>query len=114
MCMKKYICPYCFCGRVTTKGEKPYKLNDEFADCQYCNGTGFIESKWIGEHCKKCGREQRLAWSIKDDIWNYLVPGKWKEKVLCMECFLEMVPSTYRITLEDFTFLDFLTGDIDE
>ncbi len=26
--------------------------------------------KWDGEFCKNCGREQRLAWAIKDNLYG--------------------------------------------
>ena len=38
--MENEVCLHCLFGRVTSKGEKPYKLNDEFKDCPYCNGIG--------------------------------------------------------------------------
>lgn len=45
---------------------------------------------WEGETCKRCGRDQRLVWSVHDNHWE-LVPCKYKNKVLCLECFLELV-----------------------
>lgn len=44
---------------------------------------------WSGETCKKCGRNQRLSWDIKDKVW-YSLPEIWHNKVLCLECFLEL------------------------
>lgn len=49
--MKK-ICPFCFCGRVTTKNEKPYKLKNEFKDCSFCKGTGILEKEEINEYSR--------------------------------------------------------------
>jgi hypothetical protein len=45
--------------------------------------------KWKGEHCKNCGREQRLAWTISDTLWNIVVPANLLSKVICLECFLK-------------------------
>lgn len=57
--------------------------------------------------CKKCSREQRFEFSIKDEIWE-LLPGVWQNHVLCFECFLEelerAVPDK-RLSLNDFFFL---------
>lgn len=44
---------------------------------------------WDGEVCKKCGRDQRLVWSVNDDCWDSIVPSEFKNKVLCLECFFE-------------------------
>jgi hypothetical protein len=45
---------------------------------------------WEGEHCARCGREQRLCWGVTDYFWNKIVPEVYKSRVLCLECFLEL------------------------
>ena len=45
---------------------------------------------WQYETCKCCTREQRLAWSISDELWDKVVIDYYKTKVLCLECFLRM------------------------
>jgi hypothetical protein len=40
------------------------------------------------EHCVLCGREQRLAWSVKPHVWSSVM-GDFKG-VSCLECFLKM------------------------
>ena len=43
------------------------------------------------QSCKYCGRDQHIIWSVKDNIWNIL-PKKWKNKCLCLECFSLLCP----------------------
>jgi hypothetical protein len=66
------------------------------------------------QSCKKCQKEMRFEFSIRDEIWNKL-PTKWRDQVLCIECFLEElekeVPSQ-QISLNDFFFLG-IVGSID-
>lgn len=45
---------------------------------------------WNGETCKFCGRDQHLAWGVSDDLWHKVVLSDYIDKVLCLECFLEM------------------------
>ena len=57
--------------------------------------------------CKKCFREQRFEFFIKDEIWNML-PKMWQNHVLCFECFLEELEKSApdkRLSLNDFYFL---------
>jgi hypothetical protein len=37
---------------------------------------------------QKCGKEMRFEFSINNEIWKKL-PDTWRNKVLCIECFLE-------------------------
>lgn len=46
--------------------------------------------KWDGETCRCCTREQRLAWSVGDELWERVVIPYFRTKVLCLECFLSM------------------------
>jgi len=53
------------------------------------------------QSCKHCGRDQSIAWTVKDEYWKG-VPEKYKDKALCLECFCGMVPET---RMEHFTLL---------
>lgn len=67
--------------------------------------------------CKRCPRIQRFEFSIKDEIWN-LIPEKWHNRVLCIECFLELLEENIvgklKISLEDFEFLGIAGLDIEK
>ena len=57
--------------------------------------------------CKKCLKKMRFEFHIKDETWNKL-PEKWRDRVLCIECFLEElehVATDQKISLLDFHFL---------
>lgn len=43
------------------------------------------------QSCKHCGRDQWVIWTIKDDYW-YLIPRKYHNKALCLECFVNLCP----------------------
>ncbi len=45
---------------------------------------------WEYETCKCCTREQRLAWSVPDELWDRVVIDYYRGRVLCLECFLRM------------------------
>ena len=63
------------------------------------------ENQW--QYCKKCGRDMRFEFSIRDEIWKKL-PIEWQNHVLCIECFIEELEKTspnQRIELSDFNFL---------
>ncbi len=63
--------------------------------------------------CKKCFREQRFEFFIKDEIWKML-PGTWQNHVLCFECFLEELETAApgkRLSLNDFYFLGVVGTD---
>jgi hypothetical protein len=51
------------------------------------------------QSCKHCGRDQSIIWTVKSSIWD-LVPEKYQNTALCLECFHKFVPDA---TLEDFT-----------
>jgi len=66
-----------------------------------------------GEICKKCGREQRIAWSVTNDLWEAVVSPEFKNKTLCLECFLEMADEKeVDIKLKDFVFLGWVGENI--
>lgn len=66
------------------------------------------KAAWNGETCKRCGRDQRLAWGVKDAIWDRAVPEKWRNKVLCLECFLELMDRECNNTAEIKEIIEFL------
>jgi hypothetical protein len=43
---------------------------------------------WPGERCKRCLKPQRLSWLVTDECWERIVPQRYTNKVLCLECFL--------------------------
>ena len=43
------------------------------------------------QSCKHCGRNQSIAWTVEDEYWER-VPGKYRDKALCLECFCRMAP----------------------
>ena len=43
------------------------------------------------QSCKRCGRDYHIIWSIEDKVWNKL-PVKYHNKMLCIECFIELYP----------------------
>jgi len=68
--------------------------------------------KWRYEHCKICGREQRLAWSVKDEVWKKVM-GNWN-RVACLECFLKKADEKkINITKTDFNFLGWIGYYVD-
>ena len=40
--------------------------------------------------CEKCRREMVLGWHISCDKWRML-PRKWWDSALCLECFIVLV-----------------------
>ena len=70
--------------------------------------------KWNGEICKLCKREQRIAWSVKDSLWNRIVDEKYRNKVLCLECFLKIADKKgINISKKDFIFLGWIGNNIE-
>jgi len=60
-----------------------------------------FKRKWFYEVCKKCHRNQRLIWSVKDSVWKDVVPKKFYSRVLCLECFLEFASKKKIIVTQD-------------
>jgi len=56
------------------------------------------------QSCRYCGRNQKIVWNVKNELWS-LLPKKYSNECLCLECFLEICP--YEIKKEDFNLLDF-------
>lgn len=69
-----------------------------------------MTKKWPTQTCDICGKDQHIAYSVKDELWNRLPPIH-RDKILCIECFLEQVEMMHpklKITLEDFYHLGFI------
>lgn len=49
-----------------------------------------MRTNWEFETCACCTREQRLAWHIEDSLWGNVAIDYYKDKALCLECFLRM------------------------
>lgn len=67
-----------------------------------------VREQWRGETCKRCGRIQRLAWSISDELWKK-VPAYYLNKVLCLECAIDFLPE---LMFDDITFYEIAREDI--
>ena len=39
--------------------------------------------------CKVCGRADKFDFSVPDDVWASVVPGEFRERVVCLACFDE-------------------------
>jgi len=63
------------------------------------------------QSCKYCGRDQKIVWSVKNEMWDKL-PEKYKNKALCIECFVELHPNM--LANDDFTFISFVDPFRDE
>jgi hypothetical protein len=37
--------------------------------------------------CKVCGRSDKLNYNVPDELWKKVVPVKFHNKVVCLECF---------------------------
>ena len=37
--------------------------------------------------CKVCKCEDKFDFKVPDDIWQKVVPGEYREKVVCLKCF---------------------------
>jgi len=71
------------------------------------------KQKWQGETCKLCKREQRIAWSVKNKVWNKIVNKRYKNKTLCLECFLKIADKKkINVNKKDFLFLGWVGNDI--
>lgn len=75
--IKKHYGPSVVCDSILSKLGKPIFITPE---------TPQTTTEWDGETCHICTREQRLAWSVSDDIWESVM-GDYKQ-VVCLECFL--------------------------
>ena len=62
--------------------------------------------RWRGEVCWQCGRDQRMAWSVTDECWLRIVPEKWQERTLCLECFFALADEKKEpVSYDDFRHL---------
>ena len=65
-----------------------------------------MRPNWEFETCACCTREQRLAWSVNDELWRQVVIEYYQRKVLCLECFLRMADD--RGVRVDINFMEFV------
>lgn len=56
------------------------------------------------QSCKYCGRNQKIVWTVSDRYWN-TIPKKYRNKSLCIECFIELCP--FLLRTEDFEIITF-------
>jgi len=49
-----------------------------------------MRNDWMYETCDQCTREQRIAWHVSDELWNSVVIPYYRNRILCLECFLRM------------------------
>jgi hypothetical protein len=75
-------CPYC---------KKDYREQEISIGGNVYTMYGAIKTPdWEFQVCKHCGREQRLDYQVvDDDVWEK-VAGLYKNRVLCVECFLKL------------------------
>jgi len=60
---------------------------------------------WEYETCACCTREQRLSWGVHNSLWERVVIEYYKNKVLCLECFLRIADDkNIHIDIDDITF----------
>jgi hypothetical protein len=43
--------------------------------------------------CKVCGRPDKFNFHVPDDIWDEVIPQKFRNKVVCLCCFDELAHS---------------------
>ncbi len=72
-----------------------------------------MRSNWAYETCKCCTREQRIAWLVPDELWNSVVIDYFKQKALCLECFLRMADDRdITVSKDAVTILGLITRDM--
>lgn len=60
------------------------------------------------EICKQCGAEQRIGWSVRNDLWAE-IESATGHKLLCLNCFFAwMDDHDTAVRLDDFMFLGIL------
>ena len=70
---------------------------------------------WKGETCRRCGREQRIAWSVIDELWEAVVPEVYFEKTLCLECFFQLADAEkVHVAKEDFRRLSVVAFTVED
>lgn len=57
------------------------------------------EAKNRKQSCNRCGNETYFDFVVKRDFWN-LVPLKYRDKILCINCFVKLICK--EIKIEDF------------
>jgi hypothetical protein len=63
---------------------------------------------WVNESCKDCGHCFRIAWLVKDEIWEKVMNDK-NGGSLCIDCFIERAEKkNIELSKEDFNIEVFL------
>ncbi len=69
-----------------------------------------MRGTWRYETCKCCTREQRIAWTVSNVLWERVVILYYSEKVLCLECFLRMADDReVKVSFSEVQFEAFIT-----
>jgi hypothetical protein len=56
--------------------------------CKKLQNAHVHHGPWHYEKCAICGREQRLAWGVSDELWQAVTDDL--KDVACLECFLRL------------------------
>lgn len=72
------------------------------------------DGSWKYETCSACGINQRIAWSVKNELWNKVADEEEGNRMLCLECFLQRADrKNIKVPKASFTFLGWMgTNDI--
>lgn len=41
----------------------------------------------LRQRCKVCGCRDKFDFHVPDHIWNEVIPGKYRNRVVCLACF---------------------------
>jgi hypothetical protein len=70
----------------------------------------FSTYKWDYESCENCGKSFKIAYSVKDEIWNKVYGSE--DGCLCLNCFLEKsLKKDVYIKPDDIEWLSLFYGD---
>jgi len=73
-----------------------------------------LEAKrWEYESCQKCGSCFRIAWKVRDDIWQ-TVTGKNNGGSYCVDCFIKLAETKDIVIKKSDIKLDLFYGDDDK
>lgn len=48
------------------------------------------EAKNTREYCYRCHRYSPFHFHVPDHIWEKVVPERWRNDILCLDCFARM------------------------
>lgn len=83
----------CDCGLrhqvfLNWENKEKTKIKIGFNRDDYCTRLERIaRDRWDGERCKHCGRPYRMGYKVSDKIWKKVVPPKFQNSTLCLDCF---------------------------